>query len=78
MSTALTALGLAIAIVLPASWLATALVLFMLRRSAILDRPNERSSHAVPTPRGGGLAIMATALPAWVAIALAGYPTACR
>ena len=24
----------------------------------ILDRPNERSSHVVPTPRGGGLAIV--------------------
>ena len=26
-------------------------------RQQILDRPNERSSHAVPTPRGGGVAI---------------------
>jgi UDP-N-acetylmuramyl pentapeptide phosphotransferase/UDP-N-acetylglucosamine-1-phosphate transferase len=26
---------------------------------AILDHPNERSSHSVPTPRGGGLAIVA-------------------
>jgi UDP-N-acetylmuramyl pentapeptide phosphotransferase/UDP-N-acetylglucosamine-1-phosphate transferase len=26
-------------------------------RQQILDRPNERSSHAVPTPRGGGMAI---------------------
>lgn len=27
-------------------------------RRAILDHPNERSSHSVPTPRGGGLAIV--------------------
>src|SRR5260221_638918 len=37
------------------SWLATGAVLRQLRRRAILDRPNERSSHAIPTPRGGGL-----------------------
>jgi UDP-N-acetylmuramyl pentapeptide phosphotransferase/UDP-N-acetylglucosamine-1-phosphate transferase len=27
-------------------------------RHGIVDHPNERSSHAVPTPRGGGLAIV--------------------
>lgn len=27
-------------------------------RKAILDHPNERSSHTMPTPRGGGLAIV--------------------
>lgn len=30
-----------------------------LRRRAILDHPNARSSHAAPTPRGGGIAIVA-------------------
>jgi glycosyltransferase WbpL len=29
-------------------------------RRALLDVPNERSSHSVPTPRGGGLAIAVT------------------
>ena len=29
-------------------------------RKAILDHPNERSSHTLPTPRGGGLAIVIT------------------
>lgn len=29
-------------------------------RHAILDIPNERSSHSIPTPRGGGIAIVAT------------------
>ncbi|WP_310438743.1 glycosyltransferase family 4 protein [Sulfuricurvum sp.] len=29
-------------------------------RQAILDHPNERSSHTLPTPRGGGLAIVIT------------------
>ncbi|MEQ8392576.1 MAG: glycosyltransferase family 4 protein [Thalassospira sp.] len=32
-------------------------VLNYLRRKAILDMPNHRSSHAVPTPRGGGLGV---------------------
>src|SRR4029079_8274882 len=27
-------------------------------KRGILDRPNARSSHEVPTPRGGGLAIV--------------------
>ncbi len=38
-----------------------------LRRRALLDHPNARSSHSVPTPRGGGLAVLAVALPllAW-------------
>lgn len=30
----------------------------------LIDLPNSRSSHMVPTPRGGGLAIVATMLPA--------------
>ena len=28
----------------------------------IIDNPNERSSHSVPTPRGGGLAVVASYL----------------
>ncbi len=29
-----------------------------LRHADVLDRPNERSSHIAPTPRGGGIAIL--------------------
>lgn len=47
----------------------TRLVLAMLRRRAILDHPNERSSHQVPTPRGGGLAVAPVLIAAWVAAA---------
>jgi UDP-N-acetylmuramyl pentapeptide phosphotransferase/UDP-N-acetylglucosamine-1-phosphate transferase len=36
--------------------LATRRVLVYLRQRQILDLPNERSSHTLPTPRGGGLA----------------------
>jgi UDP-N-acetylmuramyl pentapeptide phosphotransferase/UDP-N-acetylglucosamine-1-phosphate transferase len=30
----------------------------VLRRLRVLDQPNQRSSHVVPTPRGGGIAIL--------------------
>lgn len=41
------------------SALLTPLVVVALRRWGALDRPNERSSHSAPTPRGGGLAVAA-------------------
>lgn len=44
----------------------------VLRRAAMLDRPNERSSHRQPTPRGGGLAPVAAILLAWIASVAAG------
>lgn len=53
------------------SWLLTGRVLAYLRRRAILDHPNDRSSHSIPTPRGGGWGVMLTLLPAWTLIALA-------
>src|SRR5689334_10359986 len=37
----------------------TFLLLVVLRRIGLYDRPNERSLHATPTPRGGGLAPVA-------------------
>jgi Fuc2NAc and GlcNAc transferase len=44
----------------------------LVRRSALakgrLDFPNARSSHTIPTPRGGGLAIVVTALAAAIAL----------
>ena len=44
----------------------TGITLAVLRRRAILDMPNERSSHTVPTPRGGGWGVMLALLPFWV------------
>jgi Fuc2NAc and GlcNAc transferase len=38
-----------------------------------LDRPNARSSHTQPTPRGGGLAIVLTCLAGWIAAHAAGF-----
>ena len=53
---------------LAASWLLVGRVTAYLRRRAILDHPNDRSSHTVPTPRGGGWGVMLTLLPAWALI----------
>ncbi len=47
----------------------TRVVLAVLSRRAILDHPNERSSHRVPTPRGGGLAVVPVLIIAWIAVA---------
>lgn len=50
-------------------WL-TGRVLNRLRTHAILDLPNDRSSHTIPTPRGGGWAVMLTLLAGWGLLAL--------
>jgi Fuc2NAc and GlcNAc transferase len=42
------------------AWAGTGLVRRHALQNAMLDVPNPRSSHAVPTPRGGGLAIVFT------------------
>ncbi|MGQ9370043.1 MraY family glycosyltransferase [Azospirillum sp. ST 5-10] len=61
----------ALAGTLALSWLLVGRVLAYLRQRAILDHPNDRSSHTVPTPRGGGWGVVLTVLPAWVVIAAA-------
>ena len=38
------------------------LALLYTRRAGLLDIPNHRSSHSVPTPRGGGIAIVSAVL----------------
>jgi len=43
----------------------TGVVTDWLKRRAVLDHPNERSSHVVATPRGGGLGLLAVLLPFW-------------
>src|SRR5579864_6043402 len=52
--------------------LATRALIPILRRRDLLDRPNERSSHTVPIPRGGGIALVGTVLLAWLALYAAG------
>ena len=46
-------------------WVATRVVRRLLLRWQVLDRPNLRSSHKTPTPRGGGLALVPLVLIAW-------------
>jgi len=48
------------------SYFLTGATLKFLQRRAILDHPNERSSHAVPVPRGGGIPIIALTIPLWL------------
>ena len=43
---------------LVASAVLTGMAIPLLRRAALLDRPNHRSSHVTPVPRGGGAAVM--------------------
>jgi UDP-N-acetylmuramyl pentapeptide phosphotransferase/UDP-N-acetylglucosamine-1-phosphate transferase len=56
------------AIALAGTWLARRYAL----RTALLDHPGERRSHAVATPRGGGIAIAVALVPVLVAICLQG------
>ena len=51
--------------------LTTGLVTQILKRQAILDHPNDRSSHAVPTPRGGGWGILLVLVPGWAMLGVA-------
>src|SRR5713101_6838489 len=52
--------------------LGTRALIPLLRRAAVLDRPNERSSHEAAIPRGGGIAVVAAILLAWLTLILAG------
>ena len=55
--------ALAGCVLLAAWWLTGQIYRYALQRQ-LLDVPNARSSHAVPTPRGGGVAIAAAVLAA--------------
>src|SRR3954451_6285341 len=55
-----------------AAYLGTRALIPLLRRASVLDRPNDRSSHEVPTPRGGGIAVVAAVLASWLVLIAAG------
>lgn len=59
------------AVAVVGTWLA---IRYALRRN-LLDQPGERRSHAMPTPRGGGIAIVVTMLLgiAWLAVRQPGH-----
>ncbi len=48
----------------------TSMVKRILMEHAVLDVPNDRSSHKIPVPRGGGWALMAVIAPALIGAAL--------
>lgn len=51
------------------SWLITRRVRHRAVQKGLLDVPNERSSHTIPTPRGGGVAIAASVTSALLVLA---------
>ena len=55
-----------------ASWALTGLVRRYALRAQLLDVPNERSLHRTPTPRGGGIAVVAVTLGGLLAGAVLG------
>jgi Fuc2NAc and GlcNAc transferase len=65
-------IGLALICML-AAWAVTWAVRHDAIRREVLDHPNERSSHDVPTPRGGGVAIVVVAVTAEAALWYIGW-----
>ena len=59
-------IALACALVALAAWAISGLVLRTLTHFNIVDRPNHRSSHSRPCPRGGGLALIPVILVTWL------------
>ena len=60
------------AAVFAASLASTGWMLWLLRARAVLDYPNERSSHSTPTPKGAGIAVIGCIAIAWITVA---WPT---
>lgn len=57
-------------LVFAATLLGTKFVLKQAQKKAHLDHPGERSSHKIPTPHGGGLALSAVVIGAWIFLGL--------
>jgi UDP-GlcNAc:undecaprenyl-phosphate GlcNAc-1-phosphate transferase len=53
--------------------LSAAIAWAMARWRPLMDAPNARSSHAMPTPRGGGIGIVAATLCGWLLFWNAGF-----
>jgi len=56
------ALTMAIMAALAVGFLTQPVVVRTMISYAVIDRPGERSSHTVPTPRGGGVATVLAAV----------------
>src|SRR3990167_10601196 len=66
-------LGLSCLLMMLCSAILTWMVRIYTLRRNILDIPNERTSHRVPMPRGGGIAIIVTFLIALTGLYVIGY-----
>jgi len=55
------------------SWGLTALVRAYAVKTRLLDVPNDRSSHTAPTPRGGGVAIVASSMGLLLILTVVGW-----
>lgn len=62
----------AVLVVAVTAGMLTAALRLYARRHSLIDMPNARSSHAVPTPRGGGMAIVACTVTVVPVLAWAG------
>lgn len=58
--------------------LAAAVTYGVARRRLLLDHPNERSSHATPMPRSGGLGIVTATVLGMLALGADGHPAVLR
>jgi Fuc2NAc and GlcNAc transferase len=69
-------MGIETALAVVAAFVVSAVLTGVARRSALLsgmiDVPNERSSHEIPTPRGGGIAIVVATTAVVVILAVVG------
>jgi UDP-N-acetylmuramyl pentapeptide phosphotransferase/UDP-N-acetylglucosamine-1-phosphate transferase len=65
---------LVLAVSFVAAWLTTKLLIRWLRARGLMDVPNARSSHQIPTPRGGGLGILAGLAFGWLVAWRLGMP----
>ncbi len=61
--------GLVIALLI--AFLVSLCVARLVMAAGILDHPNARSSHATPTPRGGGLGVLAGTMTGWALLSVA-------
>lgn len=58
----MTTIEIGVGIVIVVALIGSTVLTGLTRRLAIIDVPNERSSHSRPTPRGGGIALVAMTL----------------
>ena len=63
---------LLVLIVFATAWALTGVLRRYAIRRSVIDIPNERSSHVIPTPRGGGLSVAIVFTLALVFMSLAG------